>query len=177
MAAWTLAGETGATLDLGVSGNGDRGDDIAVRVTASDAGSTSDAVTSDAVTVANSTPVVTSVSINQSTIHTNGTLTATVTGQDLDGDGLGVDYQWLANGSPIVGATDSRLDLSLAGNGDAGDVIRVRATVDDGDLTSAPTTSDPITVSNFGAERHSRAVGRRAGHRRHPHGDRDLGRR
>ena len=33
-AAWTIAGETGATLDLGVSGNGDRGDDIAVRVTA-----------------------------------------------------------------------------------------------------------------------------------------------
>ena len=42
----------------------------------------------------------------------------------------------------------SSLDLSLAGNGDAGDVIRVRATVDDGDLTSAPATSDPITVSN-----------------------------
>ena len=103
-----LAGETGATLDLGVSGNGDRGDDIAVRVTASDAGSTSDAVTSDAVTVANSAPVVTSVSIDQSTVHTNGTLTATVTGDDLDGDGLGIDYQWLANGSPIVGCHRAR---------------------------------------------------------------------
>ena len=51
-------------------------------------------------------------------------------------------------GRPISGATTSSLDLSLAGNGDAGDVIRVRATVDDGDLTSAPATSDPVTVSN-----------------------------
>jgi hypothetical protein len=57
------------------------------------------------VTVANSAPVVTSVSIDQSTIHTNGTLTASVTGDDLDGDGLGIDYQWLANGLPISGAT------------------------------------------------------------------------
>ena len=98
-----LAGETDATLDLDVSGNGDRGDDIAVRVTASDGGATSDSVTSAAVTVANSAPVVTSVSIDQSTVHTNGTLTATVTGDDLDGDGLGIDYQWLANGSPDLG--------------------------------------------------------------------------
>ena len=41
-----LTGETGSTLDLGVAGNGDRGDQISVRVTASDGVATSAAVTS-----------------------------------------------------------------------------------------------------------------------------------
>ena len=35
-----------------------------------------------------------------------------------------------------------------AGNGDRGDLIRVRATVNDGSLTSAPVTSSPETVAN-----------------------------
>ena len=168
-----IAGETGATLDLGVSGNGDRGDDIAVRVTASDAGSTSDAVTSAAVTVANSAPVVTSVSIDQSTVHTNGTLTATVTGDDLDGDGLGIDYQWLANGSPISGATEleprpvpGRQRRRRRRDPRARDRGRRRPDLGTGN-------ERPDHGVELGAERDGRAVGRRAGHRRHAHGDRD----
>ena len=73
-----ISGETGATLDLGDLGDGDRGDDIAVRVTASDAGSTSDAVTSDAVTVANSGPVVTQLTVTPAMVGRTSTVVATV---------------------------------------------------------------------------------------------------
>jgi len=47
-----LAGATAATLDLSVAGNGDRGDSIAVRVTASDGSTISAPLTSAAVVVA-----------------------------------------------------------------------------------------------------------------------------
>ena len=47
-----------------------------------------------------------------------------------------------------MGATGSTLNLATAGNGDRGDLIRVRATVNDGSLTSAPVTSSPVTVAN-----------------------------
>ena len=51
-----IAGQTGATLDLSVAGNGDKGDQIAVRVTASDGTDPSVPVTSGAVGVVNSAP-------------------------------------------------------------------------------------------------------------------------
>ena len=37
-------------------------------------------------------------------------------------------YQWTKNGIDIAGATGSTLNLATAGNGDRGDVIRVRVT-------------------------------------------------
>src|SRR4029077_16553187 len=52
------------------------------------------------------------------------------------------------NGTDIGGATASTPNPATAGNGDRGDLIRVRATVNDGTLTSAPVTSSPVTVAN-----------------------------
>ena len=52
------------------------------------------------------------------------------------------------NGTDISGANASTLDLSLAGNGDRGDLIRVRVTVSDGSASSAPLTSAPVTIVN-----------------------------
>ena len=71
-----------------------------------------------------------------------------MTSHDADGDALTTHFQWTRNGTDISGATSSTLDLSVAGNGDEGDAIRVRATVDDGQATSAPVTSAPVTVLN-----------------------------
>ncbi|HKY50859.1 MAG TPA: hypothetical protein VJP45_06355, partial [Candidatus Limnocylindria bacterium] len=73
-----IAGATGATLDLGRPGNGDRGDAIAVRVTASDGGSTSDPLTSASVTVANTPPTVISATIEPTSPDTDDVLTETV---------------------------------------------------------------------------------------------------
>jgi CSLREA domain-containing protein len=98
--------------------------------------------------VPNTPPVVDSVTIGPANPTTNQTLTATVTSHDANGDPLTTAYQWTRNGTDIAGATGSTLNLGTAGNGDKGDLIRVRVTVNDGATTSAPVTSSPVTVAN-----------------------------
>ncbi len=143
-----IAGATGATLDLGVSGNGDRGDAIAVRVTASDGGATSAPLTSAAVTVLNTPPVVISATVAPTSPDTDDVLTATAVAKDLDGDALTYSYQWTRGGADIAGATGETLDLAVSGNGDHGDEIAVRVTARDGAATSAPLTSTSVMVVN-----------------------------
>jgi DNA-binding beta-propeller fold protein YncE len=143
-----IAGATGATLDLGVSGNGDHGDQIAVRVTASDRSATSAPLTSAAVTVVNSAPSVISATIAPTSPDTDDVLTVTVVAQDLDGDPLTYSYQWTKGGIDITGATGATLDLGVSGNGDHGDQIAVRVTASDGSATSNPLTSASVTVVN-----------------------------
>ena len=98
--------------------------------------------------VTNTPPVVDTVSITPASPTTNQLLTATVTSHDADGDALTTAYQWSRNGTDIGGATGSTLNLATAGNGDRGDLIRVRVTVSDASDTSAPVTSSPVTVQN-----------------------------
>ena len=71
-----------------------------------------------------------------------------MTSHDADGQPLTTAYQWTRNGTDISGATSATLNLATAGNGDRGDLIRVRVTVNDGTATSAPLTSSPVTVAN-----------------------------
>src|SRR5215211_1234746 len=134
-----LAGRTAATLNLAAAGNGDKGDQIALRVTANDGTSTSAPRTSDAVGVQNSSPTAT-VTLNNHTPGTNALLTATATRADADGDGVTLTYVWKVNGvvrkttSASTSLTDT-FDLSQAGNGDAGDTITVEATPFDGSVS------------------------------------------
>ena len=118
-----LAARTSATLNLGGAGNGNKGDTIAVRVTANDGAATSDPVASASVTVQNSAPTV-SVALDNSTPGTGDTLTATATTGDADGDSVAVTYVWKVNGTTQRTTTNSTgsdsFDLSVAGNGDIG---------------------------------------------------------
>ncbi len=97
---------------------------------------------------ANTPPVVDSVSITPANPTTSQTVTATVVSHDDDGNSLTTAYQWTRNNVDIAGATGSTLNLGTAGNGDRGDLIRVRVTVNDGAATSSPVTSSPVTVAN-----------------------------
>ncbi len=143
-----LPGRTSATLNLATLDNGDHGDVIRVRVTANDGSVDSTPVTSSPVTVLNSAPVVSAVTINQSSPHTADILTASVTSSDLDADALSFTYQWTKNGTDIGGQNGSTLNLGPAGNGDKDDLIRVRVTANDGSADSTPTTSSPVTILN-----------------------------
>ena len=69
-----LTGETGSTLNLGVAGNGDRGDQISVRVTASDGVATSAAVTSPVKFVMDSPGAVSFVFSPIEHLHTDDVL-------------------------------------------------------------------------------------------------------
>ena len=73
-----------------------------------------------------------------------------MTSHDPDIDTVTYAYQWSKNGTDITGATASTLDLSQTangGNGNRGDLIRVRVTANDGNSNSAPVTSAPVTVA------------------------------
>ena len=143
-----ISGATGATLDLAADGNGDRDDEIAVRVTANDGTATSDPLTSAALTVLNTPPTMIAATIAPTTPDTDDVLTATVVAQDLDGDALTYSYQWTKGGDDIAGATGETLDLAVGGNGDHGDQIAVRVVASDGSAVSDPLTSAGVTVTN-----------------------------
>ena len=149
MYQWTrngtdISGATGATLDLWVAGNGDRGDSIAVRVTASDGSLTSAPTTSAAVVVTDSAPAA-SVALNTTSPTTQTVLVATATASDADGDALTFTYVWKVNGvvrrTTITAATTDSFDLGRPGNGNKGDVVTVELAASDGTLTSATATA------------------------------------
>ena len=97
---------------------------------------------------ANVAPVVDSVTITPATPANDQLLTAAVTSHDANSDPLTTSYQWTISGVDIAGATSSTLNLATAGNGDRGDLIRVRVMVNDGFANSDPVTADPVTVAN-----------------------------
>src|SRR5207247_1381309 len=63
-------------------------------------------------------------------------------------DTLTYHYQWFKNGTAIAGATGSTLDLSVAGNGDRGDVIKVDVYATDGFGGTSGTVNNTATVVN-----------------------------
>ena len=93
-----IAGATASTLNLAGAGNGDRGDQIKVRVTASDGQATSSPVTSAAVVVVNTAPSAT-VSLGPPAPSTDATLTATATKADADGNAVALTFAWSVNGT------------------------------------------------------------------------------
>ena len=127
--------------------NPSKGDVVTVEASPND-GTVNGALVSNTVTVANSAPVVTNVVISPSSPTTNQTITATPTATDADGDTITFAYQWqkkVGAGSftNIPGATTASLDLSIAGNGDKTDELRVLVTPNDGTVNGASSPRRP----------------------------------
>ena len=142
-------GATTSTLDLSVAGNGDRGETISVRVTASDGQLGTDASTS--VVIGDSAPTA-AVSLSSSAPATNAVLSATAVASDPDNDPLSYRFVWKVNGvvrrtSPTINQSDS-FDLGLAGNGDHGDAVAVELVASDGALDSAVATAGATIVNS-----------------------------
>jgi hypothetical protein len=96
----------------------------------------------------NRLPVMDSVTITPSPAYTDSILTALPMTHDEDGDAITYTYQWKKGGVNIAGETNQTLDLSVAGNGDKGDVITVKVIPNDGTDNGASMTSVPLTISN-----------------------------
>jgi DNA-binding beta-propeller fold protein YncE len=144
----SIAGETGADLDLTRAGNGDRGDTITVRITVTDRHGSSVSATGSVV-IANAAPSVVAA-LDSVAPRTNDLLRATASSADADGDPVSLAYQWSRNGTAIPGATTATLDL--AASGDRGDNIGVRVTGTDGyggigtaDVSATVTNTAPST--------------------------------
>jgi hypothetical protein len=147
-----IAGATSSSLFLGGANNGDRGDNIRVRVRVADASLQSDPVTSGPVTIGDSAPTA-SVVITPLGPGTNATVTATVTASDADNDAISLHYEWKVNGitqrTVDKAALTDTFDLSVAGNGDGGDTVRVEVTPSANGLAGA-LASDQVTVAGSG---------------------------
>ena len=101
---------------------------------------------------ANTPPVIDSVVISPAAPRTNDVLSASVTSHDAENNAVSYGYQWVKNGVDIPGATGQNLDLSVAGQGDKGDVIRVQVIATEtgtNGASSIPFTSTSVTIGNL----------------------------
>jgi DNA-binding beta-propeller fold protein YncE len=146
----TIAGASGPTLDLAVSGHGDRGDTITLRVTASDGQATSAPATAS-VMVADTAPTA-SVALDNISPTTNQVIMVTATSSDADGDALTYTFTWKVNG--VVRATtsgpslSSSFDLAVAGNGDRGQTVLVEVVASDGTLQSGVAAASALVANS-----------------------------
>ncbi|MBF4764918.1 S8 family serine peptidase, partial [Nocardioides islandensis] len=99
----------------------------------------------------NSAPSAT-VSLSPVSPATNQIVTATATKSDPDGNAVTLTYVWKVNGTIVKTTSGSSsltdtLDLSVAGNGNRGDTIRVEVTPNDG-TANGGTVNDQLVVGN-----------------------------
>ena len=145
--AWSVNGTaisaTGSTLDGTTWFSKD--DLVLVEVTANDGSDDSTTTASASVTILNTAPAGSSVSLSSATPATDESLTATASGTDDDSDMLTWTYAWYVNSTPVGGVTGDTLDASYTASGDS---IYVVATPNDGDTNGTSVTSATSTVAN-----------------------------
>ncbi len=144
---WTVNGAalpvTASTL---TGADFDADDVVACSVTPNDGTVDGAAVSSGSVTIANTEPVVTSVTLAPSSPRTNDTLVAAAGGSDTDGDSVAFRYAWYVNGGLVSGVTGASLPGTLWFA--RGDSVEVRVTPDDGRDLGAAVPSSAVTVAN-----------------------------
>ena len=142
-----VPGQAGSTFDL--SQFGDRGDTIAVRVTASDGELSTSAM--ESVVVANTAPTV-SVALDVPSPTTNQIVTATAMSSDADSDPLTYAFTWKVDGavrrSTTGPNTAASFDLSLEGNGDKGQTVTVEVVASDDRFQSAAASASAIVANS-----------------------------
>jgi hypothetical protein len=125
-----LSGRTSPTLDLSVAGNGDKGDALAVRVTASDGSTQSVPVTSSSVTVVNSPPVF-GQNLPNRTDAEGTTVNVNASASDPDGDTLTYSASGLPPGAAISSTTGA-ITGTIASGAAANSPYATSVTVSDG---------------------------------------------
>jgi hypothetical protein len=121
-----------------------RGDTLRAEVDVSD-GEAQITLSTNTVTVINSRPVVTSVTLSPEDPTTLDAVLATVAGTDGDGDPLTWSYAWKLNGVAVSGLDAATLPESAFGKNTD---IMVVVTANDGIEASLPLTSDTIRSVN-----------------------------
>jgi formylglycine-generating enzyme required for sulfatase activity len=147
--SWTVAGSTVAATSSGTSsttlaGVFSTGQAVACTVTASDGKGGSDTAATS-VTIGNTAPVVSGVTLSPSTAYTNDTLTASATTSDADGDTLSLSYDWYVEGVLVKSGTSR--SLSGVAYFDRDEEVYAIVSASDG-ATTTSATSSTLTVSN-----------------------------
>lgn len=91
------------------------------------------------------------ISLSTSTPKTTDVLTATAVGTDPENDPLTYTFTWTVNGAvrrtTTTATTTDTFDLSVAGNGDKGDLVTVTVVASDGTLSSAPASASAVVAN------------------------------
>ncbi|MBM73790.1 MAG: hypothetical protein CMK59_00200 [Proteobacteria bacterium] len=138
---WLLNGVsvlTGATLP---ASNTTKGDVWVVQATPSDGTSTGD-YGETSITISNTAPELTAVSISPNTPSSQDNLTCSTTSTDADSDPVSVTYQWFSNGNLLSSTTDT-----LNGPFQDGDELTCAATPSDGTDTGL-TVETSVLITN-----------------------------
>lgn len=134
-----VAASTASTLSSGFVS----GDTVMCTVTPDDGTDTGTAL-SDSITIGNSPPEITALTLTPAAPGTDDTLVTTATTSDADGDTVRLAYEWEINGA-LVAASSSK----LAGTAwfDRGDTVTVTATPYDGADYGTPMSAS-VTIEN-----------------------------
>ncbi len=141
--SWLINGnfisETGNTL----SGTSwfDKNDQIQVEVTPNDGHINGNTTLSNTITISNTPPSISSVTISPLTLNNETVAFCTVSGwNDADGDSEGYQYAWRVNGVVLQDVAES------SGPFNADEIVSCTATPNDGENTGQPLSSNNVTV-------------------------------
>ncbi|HEX5094854.1 MAG TPA: putative Ig domain-containing protein [Acidimicrobiia bacterium] len=146
-----IPGGNAPSLDLSVAGHGNKGDQISVRVVASDGDLPSAPVTSAAVTIANSEPVFSQNLANRTDAEDDLVVTSAAA-TDADNDALSYEATNLPGGigiNPATGVISGTITIGAAASSPYSTAVTVRdgPTVDATDTFTWNVTAAPIVRS------------------------------
>jgi hypothetical protein len=141
--AWTVEGVAAGT-GSSLAGAFGRDDAVTCTVTPSDGSATGTPV-SATVTIRNTPPVLTAVSLSPTTATTDTTLAAAVSATDLDGDTVTYSYAWSVDGSAVAATGSSLSGVSWF---DKHQTVQLTVTPGDGTDSGASVSSSVVTVLN-----------------------------
>ncbi len=147
--AWSVDGASPGVTSATLSGTYfSKTDEVKCVVTPSDGTTTGTAVNSNTVTIANTAPVLGTVSLSPSSAYTNDTLSVSTSSSDADGDTVSYTYSWMVNSATV----STSATLSGTSSFSKGDVVQVTVTPTDGTSSgTAGTASTTILNSSPGA--------------------------
>jgi hypothetical protein len=124
----------------------DRGNSVICAVTPTDGMDPGTAVNSNSVTIQNTAPSMTAVTLNHATAYTNTLLIATPSATDIDpSDSISFTYDWYVNGIKQT-ETSNQLDGSTAFV--KGNSVYVTVTPSDGTDSGSSMSSSTLLISN-----------------------------
>ena len=120
--------------------------DVVVCSATTDDGKGGTAAGSDAVTITNSPPTVSSITLSPTTLQTNDTVTVNASVSDPEGDPVTTTYDWIVGGVTVVSGSSSN-SLDGATWFDKNDTVQAEVVADDGVNTTREASSS-VTVDN-----------------------------
>lgn len=122
----------------------DKHQEVWVEVTASDPYDAASPVTSDSITILNTPPTLTTVTVDPTELYEGSVATCVGSDlEDIDDDELSMAFSWLVNGSEV--STDETIDGTLF---DRGDSVTCSVGADDGEVVGPTVESETFTVLN-----------------------------